>query len=124
MGVKDVGYTDEYGLEELVQRSDDLLKEAAVAKEKVLVTKLLEDLKKDSGMAVHGIDKVKKAIQAGAVETVLISEGIDEDIVLELEELARSYGTSVEIISRDTREGEQLFQIGGIGALLRWKYEV
>ncbi|MBR9682496.1 MAG: hypothetical protein GOV02_02370, partial [Candidatus Aenigmarchaeota archaeon] len=37
------------------------------------------------------------------------------------EELVKEYGTTLEIISRDTREGEQLYQIGGIGAILRWK---
>ena len=54
----------------------------------------------------------------GAVDTILVSEGIDAD---ELIEKSENYGTSVEIISKDTREGEQLFQLGGIAALMRYK---
>ena len=123
LGIKDVGYTDEHGLEELVQRSADLLEEAAVAHEKEILTKFLEHMKKDSGIATYGEEKSVEAIKSGAVETLLISEQIDENKRIELEEIAQQYGTKVEIISRDTREGEQLFQIGGIGALLRWKYK-
>ena len=32
-------------------------------------------------------------------------------------------GTKVEIISRDTREGEQFYELGGIGAILRYEIE-
>ncbi len=40
-----------------------------------------------------------------------------------LEEIAKDYGTKVYIVSRGTREGEQFYNLGGIGALLRWKVE-
>ena len=43
------------------------------------------------------------------------------EIVEAFEELVKDYGTNIEIISRDTREGEQLYQMGGLGALLRYK---
>ncbi len=43
-------------------------------------------------------------------------DGIDA-----VEQMAEKYNTKVEIISRETREGEQLYQLGGIGAILRWK---
>lgn len=123
LGVKDVGYTDEYGLEELVQRSQDLFKEAAIAKEKELAERFLTEIQKDSGSARYGKESVKKALESGAVEIILISEGVDEEEIKEFEKLAKNYGAKIEVISRDTREGEQLYQLGGIGAILRWKYE-
>jgi peptide chain release factor subunit 1 len=123
LGVKDVGYTDEHGLEELVERSQDLLKEAAVSKEKELLQKFFEELKKESGTVTYGEDNVKDALENGAVQIILISESL-EDKLDEFKDLAKQYGTEIEIISRDTREGEQFFQIGGIGAVLRWKYKV
>lgn len=123
LGVKDVGYTDEYGLEELVQRSQDLFKEAAVAKEKELLQKFLTEMQKDSGLVRYGKESVKKALEAGAVEIILISEGVEEETLEEFENLAENHGAKIEVISRDTREGEQFFQLGGIGAILRWKYE-
>lgn len=158
LGVKDVGYTDEHGLEELVARSNDLLAEASVAKEKALCQKFFTELQKDSGLVTYGINAVLKALEMGAVEIILISDGIEYkekeflcqcgnsfkkfvkdqelfcpkcnqrmniigemDALDAFEELAKRYGTSIEVISRDTREGEQLYQIGGIAAILRWK---
>ncbi len=45
------------------------------------------------------------------------------DAIDALEEIAKNFGTEVIIVSRGTREGEQLYQLGGIGAFLRWKVE-
>jgi len=118
LGVKNVGYTDEQGLEELVERSQDVLAEASVAKEKALLQKFFEGLKKETGLVTYGKKNVQKALEAGCVEIILINEGVEEK---EITEKAEQFGTTVEIISRDTREGEQLFQLGGIAAMLRWK---
>ena len=162
LGVKDVGYTDEHGLHELVEKGYDILSEAAVSKEKELVKKFFTELQKDSGMVTYGVLSVLKALEAGAVEIILITEDLEyseiefqcscgesgkkfvkndqldditcpkcnqqiqlmgkRDIVEAFEEIAKQYGTTVEIISRDTREGEQLYQLGGIGAVLRYKF--
>ncbi len=161
LGIRDTGYTDEHGLHEIVERSQDLLSEAEVAKEKQLVKKFLGELQKGSGMVTYGFLSVKNAVEQGAADIVLISDGLDElevelqcncgyaykkflkgyqlsdqkcpkcggqvkligerDVIESFEEMVKDYGTSIEIISRDTREGEQLFQMGGIAALLRYK---
>ena len=118
IGVKNTGYTDEQGLEELVQRSQDILAEAAVAKEKALLQKFFEELRKESGLVTYGKEKITKALEMGAIEIILVSEGLETET---LAEKAKKYNTKVEIISRDTREGEQLYQLGGIAAMLRWK---
>ena len=120
LGVKNVGYTDEQGLEELVERSQDLLAEAAIAKEKALLQKFFEELKKGSGMVNYGKDNVLKALELGAVEIILLNESKEDEALVEK---AKQYNTTVEIISEDTREGKQLYQIGGIAAILRWKIQ-
>jgi peptide subunit release factor 1 (eRF1)/intein/homing endonuclease len=118
LGIKNVGYTDEQGLEELVERSQDVLAEAAIAKEKALLQKFFEELRKESGLVTYGKNNVEKALELGAVEIILLNEGLEDKA---LTEKAKQYNTTVEIISRDTREGEQLYQLGGIAATLRWK---
>jgi peptide chain release factor subunit 1 len=118
LGIKNVGYTDEQGLEELVERSQDLLAEAAIAKEKALLQRFFEELKKGSGMVTYGKDNVMKALELGAVEIILLSESKEDESLVEK---AKQYSTIVEIISKDTREGGQLYQIGGMAAILRWK---
>jgi peptide chain release factor subunit 1 len=76
LGVKDTGYTGEYGLEELVKRSKDLLEKSAVVRERELLEKFFSELRKD-GMVTYGLNEVREALDAGAVDTLLISEGFD-----------------------------------------------
>ena len=76
LGVKDVGYTGEFGLQELVERSQDLLKEAAIGREREILWKFFSELKNE-GKVVYGYDDVKKALEAGAVDVLLISEAFD-----------------------------------------------
>jgi len=76
LGVKDVGYTGEFGLQELVERSQDLLKEAAIGREREILWKFFSELKNE-GKVVYGYDDVKKALDAGAVDVLLISEAFD-----------------------------------------------
>jgi peptide subunit release factor 1 (eRF1)/intein/homing endonuclease len=73
LGVKDVGYTGPEGLEELLQRSQDLLKEAAISKERATMAKFYQELKAE-GNVVYGYTETDKAIDAGAVEILIISE--------------------------------------------------
>lgn len=74
LGVKDIGYTGEEGLEELVKRSEDLIKESKYAKERELMKKFFLELQRN-GNVVYGYNDVKKALELGAVDTLLLSEG-------------------------------------------------
>lgn len=162
LGIKDIGYTDENGLNELVERSKDLLLESSLTREKDIVDKFFTHLQKGTGLVTYGIFAVKKAIEAGAVDVVLLSDGLEWDEVEvvcscgvhktfvksghdismkcatcgqqpkilgrrpaidSFEELAKNYGSALEIISRESREGKQFYEMGGIGAMLRWKIE-
>jgi peptide chain release factor subunit 1 len=76
LGIKDTGYTDEFGIEELVERSKDLLKQAAIVKERELMEKFFTELRKE-GAVVYGFEETNKALDARAVETLLISEGFN-----------------------------------------------
>lgn len=77
LGVKDTSYTDETGLEEIVHRSEDLLKETSIAKERELLNAFFTELQKD-GKITYGLKEVEKALEMGAVETLLISEEFDK----------------------------------------------
>jgi peptide chain release factor subunit 1 len=76
LGVKDIGYTSDYGLEELVNKSQDLLKEAAISKEREILEKFFTELKNE-GNVVYGLAETDKALDRGAVETLLLSEDFD-----------------------------------------------
>ncbi|MCU0862099.1 MAG: peptide chain release factor aRF-1 [Methanomassiliicoccales archaeon] len=73
----DTGYTDEYGLKELVERAKDKLTDLDLMREKKLITRLLEEIRKaDGGLATYGEGQVRAAIQMGAASTVLLSEAL------------------------------------------------
>lgn len=76
LGAKDIGYTGEHGFEELVQRSEDLLKEAAVMKERQLLQKFLAELQK-GGNVVYGYTQTIEALNMGVIDMLLVSEGFD-----------------------------------------------
>ena len=121
LGVVDTSYTGFQGLEEAVHRGESLIQEAAAVKEKLLMQGFFTHLQKEDGLAVYKLEDVRKAIDYGAVEILLISESFDEKMAEELEGKAKDMGSEVEIISVDSREGEQLVKIGGIGAILRFR---
>ncbi|UCH88555.1 MAG: peptide chain release factor 1 [Thermoplasmata archaeon] len=73
----DTGYTDEYGLKELVEKASSALTKLDLMREKRLIQRLMNEIKKDrGGLSVYGEDLVRKAMALGAVDTVLVSEGL------------------------------------------------
>ncbi len=159
IGTVDTSYTGEFGLHETIERGSELLKEASVTKEKKLLQRFFEELQKPHGLAVHGLERVMESIEAGTVDTVVVTDKIDlkemeyecpcgitkrfvqdffkskqscsnghplrilgeKDVIEALEERANNYGSKLEIVSADTREGQQFFALSGIGAFLRYR---
>jgi len=119
--IVDTGYTDETGIRELVEGAQDALKNLDVLKEKKLIEKFLREAV-TNGLATYGINEVKQAIKIGQVDTLLLSEELDDDLIDELMKMAEEVDAKIEMISTDTPEGSQFFQgFGGIGVLLRYK---
>jgi peptide chain release factor subunit 1 len=73
----DVGYTDEYGLKELVEKATQVLHGLELTEEKKLVQRLLNEIRKaEGGLAAYGEAEVEFALEAGAVDILLVSEGL------------------------------------------------
>lgn len=157
----DTGYTDEYGLKELVEKAKDSLQELDLMREKQLIQRLLEEIRKsDGGLATYGEEQVRRALSMGAVDTLLLSEGLrkervrfecscgnsgevtvdkeddvkcpkcpdvtpqvieSKDVVDDFYDEAGKVGTTVELLSVDSEEGEMLMKaFGGVAAILRY----
>jgi peptide chain release factor subunit 1 len=159
----DTGYTDEYGLKELVNNAQGVLQETKLVKEKNLVKRLMNEAIKDDGLAVYGEDEVRAYLDHGALDTILVSEDLNKeiievlckqcgnrikktakkgedsimscpncgapmeigdrkDLIEALLEESKKKGTKIELISKDTEEGEILAKgFGGIAAIARFK---
>ncbi len=159
------GYTDEYGLKELMENAQETLSDLEVMKEKELVDRLMEEIKDPKGgLATYGKEETLRALRMGAIDTLLVSDGIDEQVVkydcdecgaqgMETEKLnsddevylcpecdskieepekediidfffeeAEQVGTDVEMISKQSEQGELLLNaFGGIAGILRFR---
>lgn len=124
ISIKDLGYTDEHGLELLVEESQKDIAEQELIKEKDIITKFFETLGKHTSKAVYGMEKVKTALERGAVDILLISKTIPKEQKEELEKRANSIGAEVIIISTEHQDGEQFYNLTkGVGAILRFAIE-
>lgn len=121
IGKIDIGDSDESGLKELVEKSQDILASQEIMKEKKLMERFFETLGEKPEMATLKELDTKQALEYGAVETLFLSKDTDKKIAKELKKIAENISANIEIISTDTEEGQQFKNLGGIGAILRFK---
>ncbi len=121
VGRIDVGDSDESGIKELVKKSQDILAKQEIIYEKKLMEKFFETLGEKPEMVAYKEPEIKKAIQYGAVDLLLLSKDLDKNLSFELKRLAEGISSKVEIISTETDEGKQFKNLSGMGAILRFK---
>ena len=116
------GEIDENTFKELVEKSQDLLAEEALVEEKKIMERFFNSLStKGGGKAAYKEEDVMKALKLGAVDVLLISEDIEDEKLDDLEQKAEAIGAKVYLISLETMEGQQLKELGGLAAILRYK---
>jgi peptide chain release factor subunit 1 len=121
LGVKDLGYSDEHGLELLVEESEDLLAEQEIVIERKLLEKFFNMLGKDKEKTAYGEKEVERALSMGAVEKVLLSKKLDKEKIKFFQKKAAETSAEVSLVSTDTDEGNQFLNLGGVGGMLRFK---
>jgi len=70
----DVSYTDESGLNELVEAAQDRLLDLELTQEKLAMKRFMKELVNDKGLAAYGEKEVRQNLALGAVDTLLLSE--------------------------------------------------
>ncbi len=76
LGMFDTGYTDETGLNELVVKALDLLKEQEAAQERKYIERFVREIAVN-GLAVYGYDKTKEALESNKVSVLLINKDLE-----------------------------------------------
>ena len=79
LSIIDTSYTSEAGVEEVVEKSSEVLKGVRYQEEKQLVQKFLYELGHETGKAAFGEKKVQGYLEKGIVDTLLISEKLEGD---------------------------------------------
>jgi protein pelota len=116
--------------DELLRRDEvqKALKDQRISEEIIAVEKLLTEIAQD-GLAVYGFNETKNAGDAGAVETLLVTDTFiwkrrEEGTFKEVDQLFKNIETSrgkIKIVSHEHEAGNRLDGLGGIGGLLRYK---
>jgi protein pelota len=118
------------GVREVMSRGtlSKILEDTLIVRDSRLVDELLSRLSKDPRLVAYGFGEVEKSVNAGAVETLLVSDRLIKTVSLnekkKLEELcknAEKYGGRVFFIGSEHEKGSQLYNLGGVAALLRFQ---
>ncbi len=79
----DTGYTDEYGLKELVEKAADAIDNLEIAHEKKIIDRFMGEIKKSTDShATYGEKEVRAALLASKVDTLILSEGLRKNKVV------------------------------------------
>ncbi|UCD07522.1 MAG: mRNA surveillance protein pelota [Candidatus Aenigmatarchaeota archaeon] len=112
--------TGRAGIQEVIKTSANrILKDTRIARETELVEKMLQEINKD-GPTVYGKKETMKAVEYGAIETLLVSEESIPDFEEIMDKVEKQCG-NIRIISSDHESGEKFLNLGGIAGFLRFK---
>jgi protein pelota len=118
------------GISEVLKRPEvkEVLKQERAAKESLLVEQLLHEISK-KGLASYGFKETKSAIEAGAVDTLLVTDSYifklrEQENFSKLDTLLKQVDQmkgKIHIISSEHEAGNKLDGLGGIASLLRYQ---
>lgn len=111
------------GVHEAIKRGlvERVVKDHAIARDTALFEQVLTEIAKDTGLAAYGPEDTRRALQMGAVETLLVTDvmvrthKVDKELAL-----AEKAGSHVHVLAETHEAGERLRGFGGIAALLRF----
>ena len=82
LDVVDTAYVEEQGVKEVVEKAPEIMRKVRYVEEKQIVQKFLYEVGHDTGLITYGEVEVRRALEAGAVRLLLLSEGLDVQRVI------------------------------------------
>jgi peptide chain release factor subunit 1 len=73
----DTAYVEEQGVKEVVDKAPEIMRKVRYVEEKQIMQQFLYEVGHDTGLITYGEAEVRRALEAGSVRTLLISENID-----------------------------------------------
>ncbi len=120
IAVKNLGGTEMHGLQELVELSQDVLAEQEITKQKLVLDLFFEKLAKDPDKVTYGEAEIEDRLGRGAVDKLIISKSLDKDKIRLLKSLANASSTEIHMVTKETSQGVQFDNLGGVGGTLRY----
>ncbi|MFH1056607.1 MAG: peptide chain release factor aRF-1 [Candidatus Micrarchaeota archaeon] len=126
LGVVDTGYTDEYGLRELLEKASGLIAGQEAIVEKKLLNEFLAEAAK-GGLAAWGVEAVTNILASRKAKMLIVTEGLEamqdgKNVIPDLISDAEQQGIEIAFVSEETPEGQQFrATFAGIGVFLRFR---
>ncbi len=120
IAVRDLGDTGMPGLNELVNLCQDVLAEQEITKQKQILDEFFTKLAKEPDKVSYGEAEIEDRLNKGAVEKIIISKSLEKNKIRKFEELAKATSSEIHIVTKDTTQGVQFDNLGGVGAILRF----
>jgi len=73
----DTAYVGDNGIDEVLEKAPEILRGVRYSEEKRLVQRFLYEVGHDTGLAAYGESEARKALEAGLVSVLLLSEKLD-----------------------------------------------
>lgn len=121
IAVKDIGGTEMHGLQELVERCQDVLADQVITKQRLILDLFFEKLAKEPNKVSYGEAEVEDRLNGGAVDKLIISKSLPREKVKMLEKLAKASSAEIHIVTDETAEGVQFDNLGGVAGILRFE---
>jgi len=120
IAVRDIGDTGMPGLKELVQKSEDVLAEQEITKQKQILDEFFATLAKEPNKVAYGEVETEIRLKEGSVGKLIISKTFDRERIKNFEKLALQTSAEVHLVTKETSEGVQFDNLGGVGGILRF----
>ncbi len=75
LGVVDTGYTDDFGIREVLEKSDDIIAQQEAVVEKRMLDEFMREIAK-SGLVLYGYRDILAGLEKRQIEKLLVSEGL------------------------------------------------
>ena len=77
LDVVDLGYGGTEGIRALIEKVKDKIEDVKYIQEKQVMQRFMKEISTDTGLASYGLEDIKKALNYGVVDTLILSERLD-----------------------------------------------
>lgn len=119
-GVYDVDHTNETGLREAVDAAEGQLTTCHFVQEKRVLDRFWSEAGSD-GLQVSGMAETVERLDAGQVQTLILSDSLDIETIEGVKNIADQFNTEVLIIGENEDFGKVFTSRVKIGGILRYK---
>lgn len=77
LDVIDTAYVEEQGVKEVVEKAPEVMRKVRYIEERKIMQQFLYEVGHDTGKITYGEEEVRRALESGAVNILLLSEGLE-----------------------------------------------